>query len=715
MKNKLFITFAVLIFSNYCFSQSNVVTDGGGDATTNYVMKWEDGGTYKAKNGLLYDDGTNVGLGTTSMLGIFHIAGTDFNTSRTIIQRSSSQGWGPSLDLVAKSSDGSYILSGRALGYLNFYGEYSADAIAAGATVRAYTTQNWGVSGYGSKLEFLTVPNSSTTSYVRMTINQDGAVQFNGSTSGYVGLKPPAVAGSTTYTLPSADGSAGQVLKTDGSGILSWLTPLISSTGWSTTGNSGLTAGTNFVGTTDAVDLVFKVNSQKSGLIDDGGPTFLGYQAGNSNTATSSTGFGYQALYSNTTGAANTAFGISSLYSNTTGGSNTAIGISSLYTNTTGYFNTATGYYSLYLNTTGHHNTATGYWALYSNTTGQHNTAIGYSAINNNTTGSYNSTLGYTALNYTTTGSYNTALGYAADANGDYSNATVIGRSAVVSASNYVRVGNTSVTQIGGEVGWTNLSDGRFKFNVQENVKGLDFIKKLRPVTFQLDSKAADDFLIQNMPDSVKLMHQAGMDFAPATAMIHSGFIAQEVEQAETECGFTSSIVNKPANDTDPYSLVYAEIVVPLVKAVQELSKTVDSLKQHQLQTDSLLLVLQNSIPQGTINKNLQNTGSLEQGNSETTLQVELANNNQAILYQNEPNPFSSSTVIRYFIPEDITGSTYIVFYDMYGKELHKAEITTKGFGKVDTNTEKLTSGMYSYSLIINDKTIETKKMIKSK
>jgi len=51
-----------------------------------------------------------------------------------------------------------------------------------------------------------------------------GTLYLKGSTSGSVGLKGAAVAGSTTYTLPSADGTNGQFLKTNGSAILSWAT-----------------------------------------------------------------------------------------------------------------------------------------------------------------------------------------------------------------------------------------------------------------------------------------------------------------------------------------------------------------------------------------------------------------------------------------------------------------------------------------------------------
>ncbi len=49
-----------------------------------------------------------------------------------------------------------------------------------------------------------------------------GTLRLSGATSGYVDLAPAAAAGSTTYTLPSADGVSGQVLSTNGSAVLSW-------------------------------------------------------------------------------------------------------------------------------------------------------------------------------------------------------------------------------------------------------------------------------------------------------------------------------------------------------------------------------------------------------------------------------------------------------------------------------------------------------------
>jgi hypothetical protein len=48
-------------------------------------------------------------------------------------------------------------------------------------------------------------------------------LKLNGSSSGYTALDAPATAGSNTLVLPANNGSANQVLKTDGSGNLAWV------------------------------------------------------------------------------------------------------------------------------------------------------------------------------------------------------------------------------------------------------------------------------------------------------------------------------------------------------------------------------------------------------------------------------------------------------------------------------------------------------------
>lgn len=69
-----------------------------------------------------------------------------------------------------------------------------------------------------------------------------GTLKLVGASSGFVGFAPAAAAGSTTYTLPSADGASGQSLTTSGAGVLSWSNALQSGTGTLTAGAQTITA-----------------------------------------------------------------------------------------------------------------------------------------------------------------------------------------------------------------------------------------------------------------------------------------------------------------------------------------------------------------------------------------------------------------------------------------------------------------------------------------
>ncbi len=84
------------------------------------------------------------------------------------------------------------------------------------------------------------------------------------------------------------------------------------------------------------------------------------------------------------------------------------------------------------------------------------------------------------------------------------------------------------------------------------------------------------------------------------------------------------------------------------------------------------------------------------------------------ILCQNEPNPFDNTTTIRYYLPENIS-EAYISFYDEMGREIKKIELNEKGNGKIDALTINLASGIYTYSMVVDDKIVETRKMLRSK
>jgi len=276
----------------------------------------------------------------------------------------------------------------------------------------------------------------------------------------------------------------------------------------------------------------------------------------------------------------NTATGSYALDSNTTGNGNTATGFEALRANTIGSFNSAHGNRALSQNVSGEYNTATGSWALVRNTSGSENTATGVNALGNNTTGSYNTAVGLEALVNNTTGNYNTAIGYGAGpTTNNLFNSTAIGNGALTTTSGQIRIGNTSVNSIGGSVSWSNLSDGRTKKNISKDVPGIAFINKLQPVTYNFDLDAVD-YLQRGDKAKEWLTALSQEERASREAKekrLYTGFIAQDVEKAAQIVGYDFSGVD--VDEIGVYALRYSEFVVPLVKAVQELSEQQDEMQ----------------------------------------------------------------------------------------------------------------------------------------
>ncbi|HMT28966.1 MAG TPA: tail fiber domain-containing protein, partial [Bacteroidia bacterium] len=129
------------------------------------------------------------------------------------------------------------------------------------------------------------------------------------------------------------------------------------------------------------------------------------------------------------------------------------------------------------------------------------------------------------------------------------------------------------------------------------------------------------------------------------------------------------------------------------------------AIKQQKAMLDSLAVVVSNCCnnPQPLINNN---------DNPLNKSSIALTNNETIILNQNAPNPFEDKTEISYNIPESVQ-EAQILFYDQSGKVLHKFEISHRGQGALTVFGEDLSSGMYSYTLIIDGKNHQTKRMMK--
>jgi len=388
--------------------------------------------------------------------------------------------------------------------------------------------------------------------------------------------------------------------------------------------------------TTTGNDNVFV--GSRSGLLNTTGydNVFLGKWSGAKNTSASSNLFlGNNSGYENTTGSNNTFIGYKAGENNNTGFYNTFVGYRSGVYNTTGNSNTSAGYFSQFQNDTGENNTIIGYYAGYFTEFVSNNTFIGAYAghLNNATNGTdnakQNTYFGYSAGESNRSGSNNTGIGSFADfslSSTDISNAvfvgsgsiverngvTIIGRDGIASGTNSIaigkesnvmtdadnsiaigyqssvnnlnsiNIGNAMHTSIGGAVNWTATSDRGYKSEILENVVGLDFINALTPVTYRFDTRKLFESFGGVIPDDLLSAIES------KNHMRFTGFLAQDVEIASKDTDFEFSGVDK--RNTDLYGLRYAEFVVPLVRAVQELSTKIEDLEDQTRQQDELLI-----------------------------------------------------------------------------------------------------------------------------
>jgi hypothetical protein len=210
--------------------------------------------------------------------------------------------------------------------------------------------------------------------------------------------------------------------------------------------------------------------------------------------------------------------------------------------------------------------------------------------------------------------------------------------------------------------GTINTSDARDKSNIRDLNYGLKEILRLRPVKFNWKSNPADGDKL--------------------------GVIAQEIKKVlpevvrEWEYKIDEQSGKKTKVPTEKLGVMYADIIPVLIRGMQEQQTQIEELKQ------------------------LVNQLTNAQVSSSSTSNVTISN---SALEQNMPNPVKNATNIRY----NVAGkNAQLNISDGSGKILKQLQLSAKGVGTINIDCTTLTAGTYYYSLIVDGKTIDSKKMI---
>jgi hypothetical protein len=171
----------------------------------------------------------------------------------------------------------------------------------------------------------------------------------------------------------------------------------------------------------------------------------------------------------------------------------------------------------------------------------------------------------------------------------------------------------------------------------------------------------------------------------------HYGLVAQDVEKilpnlvkdtrfypakaipSESENLKNEEVINFKA-------LNYTELIPILVKGMQEQQQEMEQLRQ------TVQMLLEKLPATGTV-------GTL----------------NGAYLLQNSPNPFAQTTLVRCYVPASVKQAKLSI-YSINGQFV-KSIALTSGMNNVDIAANNLAAGEYSYTLIVDGQTADTKKM----
>lgn len=236
---------------------------------------------------------------------------------------------------------------------------------------------------------------------------------------------------------------------------------------------------------------------------------------------------------------------------------------------------------------------------------------------------------------------------------------------------------------------WRIHSDRRLKKDFKPITNALEDVNKLKSYKYRRYHKVetVEEVLNRLFGGSTSEQARAAAEaaverqrkVAESDTTVYFGFIAQELKEVYPE------LVD--SDNEGMLNVDYIGMIPVLVEAVKELKAENAELRK-------------------LINSNkLSSSVNAPEGNSAA---------NKSVLYQNTPNPFTQNTEIQYFIPQN-ADVAMISVYDLTGKELNQYRLNEMGKSRLLINANEFAPGMYLYTLIVDGKEVDTKKMIITK
>lgn len=246
---------------------------------------------------------------------------------------------------------------------------------------------------------------------------------------------------------------------------------------------------------------------------------------------------------------------------------------------------------------------------------------------------------------------------------------------------------------------WTTTSDRKTKRNIMPHNQGLNLIRQVNLVSFEYNGLA-------NTINGQKGIGVVAQDFQNVfpNSVIPFKIGADSINSGETFLG-----VN------------FHELFISNVGAVKQLDSIVSTQNASlKAKVDSLTII--STSLESIVNTQNSKIAYLQSQISNCCTQIisekslinneaAILSNTTAILYQNVPNPFNQQTNIQYSVPT-ISLSASIMVFDLTGKLIKTFPVTVFGNAAITINGNELSPGMFVYSLIVDGKIIDTKRMI---